>query len=245
MHDFYYRIRIKMKRTENTQQININEVIRNFDIKAAIFDLDGTLLDNNSFHLKSWVEYLKDMGRNISEEEFNASFNGRTNKDVIKYIFNNPMNEEEILKYSLEKEAVYRKIYKPYIQPVKGLIAFLEILKNKNIPMAIATSGIQPNIDFMFDNLPIKSYFNLVVNSSHVTHGKPHPEIYLKAASLLNVNPENCLVFEDAIVGIDSAKAAGMKVVAVATTEPKENFHDADFIIDDFTFLLDNQSNRD
>ncbi|HEY5391975.1 MAG TPA: HAD family phosphatase [Hanamia sp.] len=234
-----------MKRTENTQQININEVIRNFDVKAAIFDLDGTLLDNNSFHLKSWVEYLKDMGRNISEEEFNASFNGRTNKDVIKYIFNHPMNEEEILKYSLEKEAVYRKIYKPYIQPVKGLIAFLEILKNINIPMAIATSGIQPNIDFMFENIPIKSYFNVVVNSSHITHGKPHPEIYLKTASLLNVNPENCLVFEDAIVGIDSAKAAGMKVVAVATTEPKENFHDADFIIDDFTFLLENQPYRD
>ena len=234
-----------MKRTENAQQININEVIKNFDVKAAIFDLDGTLLDNNSFHLKSWVEYLKDMGRNISEEEFNANFNGRTNKDVIKYIFDHPMNEEEILKYSLEKEAVYRKIYKPFIQPVKGLIAFLEILKNKNISMAIATSGIQPNIDFMFENIPIKSYFDVVVNSSHITHGKPHPEIYLKAASLLNVNPGSCLVFEDAIVGIDSAKAADMKVVAVATTEPKENVHGADFIIDDFTFLLENPSNRD
>lgn len=227
-----------MKITEKPQPININEVIKNSGVKAAIFDLDGTMLDNNSFHLKSWIEYLKDMGRNISEEEFNASFNGRTNKDVIQYIFNQPMNAEEILRYSLEKEAVYRKIYKPYIRPVNGLIAFLEILKNKNISMAIATSGIQPNIDYMFEHIPIKSYFNFVVNSGHITYGKPHPEIYLKTASLLNVKPENCLVFEDAIVGIDSAKAAGMKVVAVATTEPKENLHGADFIVDDFTFLL-------
>jgi beta-phosphoglucomutase len=140
------------------------------------------------------------------------------------------------MKHTLEKEALYRKIYKPFIKPVPGLIAFLEILKSKNIPLAIATSGIQPNIDFMFENIPIKKYFKTVVNSSHIKKGKPDPEIYLKAALLLNVDSKNCLVFEDAAVGIKSAKAAGMKVIAVATTQPKEELAEADEIVDDYNF---------
>lgn len=227
----------RMEAEEMPQKIKIDKILKQFQTRAAIFDLDGTLLDNNSFHLKSWLQYLKHLNRKISPEEFNANINGRTNKDVIQYIFNRKMNEEEILKHSLEKEAVYRKIYQPYIKPVKGLLNFLEILKNKKIPMAIATSGIQPNIDFMFENIPVKHYFKTVVNSTHITNGKPHPEIYLKAASLLNTEPENCLVFEDAVVGIKSAKAAGMKVIAVATTQLKEELKEADMIVDDFTFL--------
>ena len=225
-----------MKTSENSLEDKVEKILNKFEVKAVIFDLDGTLIDNNSFHLKSWIEYLKKIGRNISEEEYNLNFNGRTNKDVIKYIFNREMTEEEILKYSLEKEAVYREIYQQFIKPVNGLIRFLEVLKNKNIPMAIATSGIQPNIDFMFENIPIKKYFKIIVNSSHIIKGKPDPEIYLKAASLLEVAPKNCLVFEDAVVGIKSAKAAGMNVIAVATTHPKEELSEADMIVDDFEF---------
>lgn len=231
----------KQRLMENLKP-KIDGILKEFETKAVIFDLDGTLLDNNSFHRKSWIEYLKNMGRDISEEEFNENFNGRTNKDVIEYIFNRKMSPEEILKYSLEKEAVYREIYKPFIKPVVGLIQFLQILKDKKIPMAIATSGIQPNIDFMFENVPIKEYFSEVVNSSHISKGKPDPEIYLKVASMLNVSPENCLVFEDAVVGINAAKAAGMKVIAVATTQPKEELADADKIIDDFTFQENKKS---
>ncbi|MGN6296680.1 MAG: HAD family hydrolase [Ginsengibacter sp.] len=214
----------------------IKEILKKFDTKAVIFDLDGTLLDNNSFHRKTWEAYLKNIEKVISPEEFNAYINGRTNKDAIEYIYGRKMSEEESTKYTLEKEALYRQIYKPFIKPVPGLLHFLEILHKKNIPMAIATSGIQPNIDFMFENLPIKHYFKVIVNSSHIINGKPHPEIYLKAASLLDISPKNCLVFEDAVVGIRSAKAAGMKVIAVATTQTKEELSIADMIVDDFNF---------
>lgn len=225
-----------MKTIEDNLQIRIESILKQFHTKAVIFDLDGTLLDNNSFHRKSWIEYLKMMGRKISEEEFNKNINGRTNKDVVKYIYGKNKSDEEIIRHTLEKEALYRKIYKPFIKPVNGLINFLEILKNENIPMAIATSGIQPNIDFMFENIPIKKYFEKVVNSSHITNGKPNPEIYLKTASLLGVSPKNCLVFEDAVVGIISAKTAGMKVIAVATTQTKEELSIADMIVDDYKF---------
>ena len=137
----------------------IKEILHRFDSEAVIFDLDGTLIDNNSYHLKTWKKYLENIGRNISEEEYNQNINGRTNKDVIEYIFERQMSEDEILKHTLEKEALYREMYLPFIKPVSGLLELLEILHEINIPMAIATSGIQPNIDFMFENLPIKKYF--------------------------------------------------------------------------------------
>lgn len=225
--------------TENIQNLllaRVDEILDKFKTKAAIFDLDGTLIDNNSYHRQTWEKYLEKIGKRISEEEFNANMNGRTNADAIKYIFGKKISEEEAIKYTLEKEALYREIYQPFIKPISGLIDFLQILKSKNIPRAIATSGIQPNIDFLFENIPIKKYFKVVVNSSHIKQGKPHPEIYLKAASLLNVQPKNCLVFEDAVVGIRSARAAGMKVIAVATTQPKEELAEADMIVNDYTF---------
>jgi beta-phosphoglucomutase family hydrolase len=225
-----------MRTNDNALNNKIDSILKRYEAKAVIFDLDGTLLDNNSFHRKTWEEYLKNMGKLITEEEFNANLNGRTNKDAVEYIYGRKMDEEESTKYTLEKEALYREIYKPFIKPVPGLLNFLEILNQKNIPMAIATSGIQPNIDFMFENIPIKHYFKIIVNSSHINNGKPHPEIYLKAASLLDISPKNCLVFEDAVVGINSAKAAGMKVIAVATTQTKEELSIADMIVDDFNF---------
>lgn len=213
-----------------------DQLLQSFNCQAVIFDLDGTLVDNNAFHLKTWKQYLSKMGRDISDEEYNANINGRTNKDVIQYIYQTDLNEEEILNYSLEKEALYREIYSSHIMPVKGLIPFLETLHSKNIPMAIATSGIQPNIDFMFENIPIKKYFKTVVNSSHIKKGKPDPEIYIKTASILGVPPANCLVFEDAVVGINSALDAGMKVIAIATTHPKEELSGADLIIENYEF---------
>ena len=225
-----------MKKEDASLEERVDLILEKYETKAVIFDLDGTLLDNNSYHLKSWLEYLKNIGRDISEEEYNANINGRTNSDVIQYIYKRKMSDEEILKYTLEKEALYRELYKPFIKPLPGLIDFLEILKKKSIPMAIATSGIQPNIDFMFEEVPIKQYFKEVINSSHISKGKPDPEIYLKVASLLKVPTKNCLVFEDAVVGIKSAKAAGMKVIAVATTQTKEELSIADMIIDDYNF---------
>jgi beta-phosphoglucomutase family hydrolase len=221
---------------ENSLPRRVEKILKKFKTKAVIFDLDGTLIDNNSYHRQTWEKYLEKIGKRISEEEFNAHLNGRTNLDAVRYIFGKEISEEKATQYTLEKEALYREIYQPFIKPVSGLMAFLEILKNKNIPMAIATSGIQPNIDFMFENILIKKYFTAVVNSSHIKKGKPDPEIYLKVASLLNVQPKNCLVFEDAVVGIKSAKAAGMKVIAVATTQPKEELGEADLIVDDYKF---------
>jgi beta-phosphoglucomutase family hydrolase len=207
-------------------------------VNAAIFDLDGTLNDNNTYHLQSWLQYLKDKNREMTEEEYKANVNGRTNKDVIEYIYQRKMEDEEAMKYAHEKEAIYRELYAPYIKPVAGLLELLEKLRSLSIPMAIATSGIQVNIDFLFEHIPIRSYFDVIVNSAHISKGKPDPEIYIKTAELLKVSPAECLVFEDAVVGINSAKAAGMKVVGVLTTHKAEELSGADILIKDFSELV-------
>jgi beta-phosphoglucomutase len=216
----------------------ILSLLKEFNTKAVIFDLDGTLLDNNAFHLQSWKQYLERIHREMSDEEYNEKINGRTNRDVVKYLYGDDLSDDEIWKYTMEKEAIYRELYKPHIAPVDGLTELLELLHTNNIPMAIATSGVKVNIDFMFDNVPIRQYFNKVVDSSYITKGKPDPEIFIKTASFLNTEPQHCLVFEDAVVGVKAAKGAGMKVVAVLTTHDKEELSSADMIVKDYTELL-------
>ena len=204
-------------------------------LNAVIFDLDGTLLDNNDFHLKSWKQYLKQIGMEISDEDYKANISGRTNKDATEHVFNKKMTNDEAEQYYLEKEKIYRELYATVIKPVNGLINLLTELQQNGIKMAIATSGILVNIDFMFDHVPIRHFFEQVINSTHIQNGKPDPEIFITTAQKLQVDPENCIIFEDSIAGVEAANAAGMKVVALTTTHTSNELYDADLVIDDYT----------
>lgn len=201
---------------------------------AVIFDLDGTLIDNNSYHIKAWQKFYKKRNRILTEEEYKKHFNGKTNADVLAYVFDQPLTLQQKDNYTNEKEDLYRKIYEPDIKPVKGLLNLLNQLEEANIPMAIATSGIEVNINYMFKHIPIKHFFKEVINSTHIKKGKPDPEIYFITAKKLNVSPENCVVFEDSVAGIQSAKDAGMKVIAIATTHTPTELKLADKLIYDY-----------
>ena len=203
--------------------------------QAVIFDLDGTLIDNNSYHIEAWKTFYDKVGKAFSLEDYTKNINGRINRDIFNYVFDATLSAEQIEEYSNEKEAAYRELYAPHIKPINGLIDFLNELEKANVPKAIATSGLIPNINFMFEHIDIKKYFLDVIDSSQIKQGKPHPEIFLKAAASVKTDAKYCVAFEDSIAGIRSAKAAGMKVVALTTTHTAEDVKDADLIIKDYT----------
>jgi HAD superfamily hydrolase (TIGR01509 family) len=205
---------------------------------GVAFDLDGTLIHNNDFHIQSWqIFYQKRNMPPLTKTEYLQQFNGKTNADVLRYIFGTNISQEMIQAYTNEKEAIYREIYAPHIEPVNGLTDLLETLNNNNIPMVIATSGIKENIDFMLQHIPIQHYFKNIIYSAHIKHGKPHPEIYEKAVQELGLPPNCCIAFEDAVAGISAAKSAGLKVIALTTTHPPNELLAADKIITDFTYI--------
>ncbi len=202
---------------------------------AVIFDMDGTLVDNNPYHVQAWQAFYKQRGRELSVEEYQQNINGKRANESLAYIFQRAITAAELALFSDEKESLYRELYKPHIKPVDGLIPFLQILQNAGIPMAVATSGLPVNINFLFQHLPVKQYFESVIDASQVTKGKPDPEIFIKAAQSLGTDPRQCIAFEDSVSGIAAAKSAGMKVIALTTMQSRDKIQNADFIIDNYT----------
>lgn len=218
---------------------------------GAIFDMDGVLIDSNPYHKTSLRKFARKYGFELSEKELREKIYGRQNKEWIPKLFGRELAAEELEKYGTEKELLFQKTFRKDIAPVKGLIPFLEELKEHNVIRAIATSAPRINVDFVFEHTPIGSYFGLVLDESHVKRGKPDPEVYLKASELLGFEPEQCVVFEDSLSGVESARDAGCKVIAVGTTHSADEFEGVDLFIRDFEGLrlsqveaLFNQRNR-
>jgi len=205
--------------------------------EAIIFDLDGTLIDNNRYHIDAWKVFYKKIGREFSMDEYKNNMNGRINRDIFRYLFGNEISAEEIERLTEEKEGLYRELYAPHIQPIAGLLPFLKQIKEAGIPIAIATSGLPKNIAFMFEHITMRHFFDDIIDATFITNSKPHPEIFLKAAAAVHANPQNCIAFEDSVAGVRSAKAAGMKVIGLTTTHTAEDLHEADRIIEDYTYI--------
>ena len=204
---------------------------------AVIFDMDGVLVDNNPVHIEAWNIFADKLGFELTPEKIRNDLYGRTNADAFRRLYRNDLTEEEYRQLSQDKEALYRDIYKPNIKPVTGLISFLESMEKNGVPMAIATSAIPENVEFVTSELNIPQYFNVVVNETHVTKGKPDPQVYLLTAEKLGFDPSNCVVIEDSLSGVQSGLAAGCKVIGLTTTHTREELSNTHLIIDDFTEL--------
>lgn len=202
---------------------------------GVIFDMDGVILDNNFAHKKAWEKYSRDLGFSLSEEDFKTKVFGKTNEEILVNFFPDA-TPEVIEQLSLEKEAVYRSIYFPDFKILAGLESLLKNLQLNNIPVAVASNAPLVNIDFALDTGFIRPYFKSVVSAKMVEKPKPAPDIYLKAAESINRKPDNCIVFEDSLTGVQAANAAGCQVVGVTTTYSKEELepHCA-LVINDFT----------
>ena len=204
---------------------------------AILFDMDGVIVDNNQFHKSAWQQFCTNNGFNFPEDEMNKHVYGRTNKDILNFLFGKELQPEEIDRCGEEKEHIYREIYKPHIKLLKGLIDFLKKAKENNIKLAVATSAPKTNLDFVLGNTNIKQFFDVLVDDSFITHGKPNPEIYLKTADLLDIPAKKCIVIEDSLSGIKAGLNAGMKVIGVTTTHAVEELSTAHHVINDFNEL--------
>jgi len=201
---------------------------------AIIFDMDGVVVDNIPYHKKAWNKFMTKHGFKYSDKYFDTYINGETNEEILTKLFGKKISKSEIEKYINIKENFYRKTYSPHIKPLPGLLKFLKKLKTENIPIALATAAPQENVDFVLKKTKTKKYFSVVVDSKDVKNGKPHPEIFLKASKKLHTKPDNCIVFEDSILGVKAGKRAKMKVIGVLTSNTKKELHQADNFINDF-----------
>jgi beta-phosphoglucomutase family hydrolase len=187
-------------------------------LNGIVFDMDGVLVDNMRVHMEAFVEIARRYGVEIDVPEV-LGMAGQGNDEIFEAIFPAEIvNRVGWKELGEEKETIYRELYAPKLEPARGLIPFLEGLKAAGIKIAVGTSAMQANMDFVFDGLGIRKYFDAVVNADMVTHCKPHPEIYLVALRELGIEAAEALVFEDALAGIQAAHAAGIGVVALSST---------------------------
>lgn len=186
--------------------------------KGFVFDLDGTLVSNMALHEEAFARFNERHGLPPLTADMRARLDGKRNRDIFPVIFDRALSAEDQHRYEAEKESVYREISRGRLAPVAGLVRLLDVLELRRLPVALATSAPLENVAHTLAELGLVDRLTRIVRSDTVPRGKPHPDVFLAAALLIEVAPEDCLAFEDAPAGVLSARAAGMTCVAVTTT---------------------------
>ncbi len=196
-------------------------------MKGIIFDFNGTLYWDSQLHYDAWREFSKKLrGTAFTDEEMRDKMFGHTNEDIIEYAIGKKPTPEMVEKYAKEKESLYRKqclIDKENFKLAPGAVEFLEFLTQNNIPRTIATMSEWDNVEFYIKHFNLAKWFDLdkIVYSNGKIPGKPAPDIFEIAADKIGLAPEDCVVVEDAIAGINAAKSAKIgKIIAIASLEP-------------------------
>ena len=198
---------------------------------AFIFDMDGTIVDNMAFHTESWLAFFARRGKTFDPDAFFRETAGAQVREILRQRLDPDIPDDEIAVLAQEKEALYREMYGPHRSAIQGFEDFVTAARAQGVKLAVATSAPPANIVFTLDDLDLRRHFDAVVGAADVARGKPHPDVFLKAAEKLGVNPADCIVFEDAPMGVEAARRAGMKAVVIATTLPADAFREFDNVI--------------
>jgi len=197
---------------------------------GILWDMDGVLVDTGDFHFESWKATLYDYGIPYDYEKFRTTF-GMNNEGITRTLLGDRFTYDLYLEISERKETRFRETIRGKVALLPGVLPLLNVIKAANMPQAIASSAPQANIDVIVAELKLESYFQARVSAVGMP-GKPDPAVFLAAARSLKILPINCLVIEDAIPGVEAAHRAGMKCVAVTTTNPAADLLSADLVVD-------------
>ena len=186
--------------------------------RAVLWDLDGTLVDSEAFHWQSWRYALEADGVSVTFDQFKTSF-GQRNDRILRVWLGPGATMERINRIADAKEEEYRRLAETHgLTPLPGAADWLSRLQQEGWRQAIASSAPRLNVEVMLRALHLASYFDAIVSSEDVKHGKPDPEVFLTAAARLGVPPSHAVVIEDAVAGIEAARRAGMRSVGVSMT---------------------------
>jgi len=207
-----------------------------FENYCVIFDMDGVLADTGPIHYESWVKLAKQIRVKFSKKIFNLTF-GQQSVSITRELVGPKIKQEVVEKWANLKERYYREMVKDKLNPLPGALVLIKELHARNFKLAIGSSGPPENVDLLLSTLKIKNYFDVIITAAEVKNGKPAPDVFLIAAEKLNIKADNCLVIEDAPVGITAARKAGMKVIALRTTHCNVELLDADMVVQDLIYI--------
>jgi beta-phosphoglucomutase-like phosphatase (HAD superfamily) len=193
------------------------------EIKAFLFDMNGTMINDMPYHISAWHRILNEFGVNISVERMREECYGK-NHELIERILPGRFTEEEKDRLSIEKERQYQEDFRPHLSLINGLERFLKESNAAGIKLGIGSAAIRYNIDFVLDGLGIRKYFQVIVSADDVIRSKPDPGTWLKCADVLSLPCGDCLVFEDSPKGAESALNADMKCVIITSLHSREEF---------------------
>lgn len=204
---------------------------------AVIFDMDGVIVHTNPYHSKAFREFFSVRNLAPTDDEFAQHMFGKSNSYILTHFLQRKIEGEELRLLEDEKESLFRKIYEPFIDPIGGIIPFIDDLHQNGAKLGVATSAPSANLDLILSKIPLREKMGSILASEHVKKHKPDPEVYLTSAKNLGLSPDRCVVFEDSFSGVSAALNAGMKVVGVLTSHTEDELPPCNFYISDYTEL--------
>ena len=204
-------------------------------ISGVLWDMDGVLVDTGELHFQSWVMALTEVGIPFDRDKFRQTF-GMNNNGILSILLEHPPEPAFLANVSDRKESLFRQMIRGKVHPMPGVRTWLERLQSMGCRQAVASSAPMANIDALVDEMQIRAYFSAIV-SAYDMPSKPDPAVFLEAARQLALPPKKCVVIEDAIPGVNAAHRAGMKCIAITTTNPRQDLSEADIILDNLEDL--------
>ena len=199
--------------------------------RGVIFDMDGVLVDSYRAHFESWRRLAAKHGLQMSEQQFASTF-GKTSREIIRQFWANVVDEADIPRWDEEKEALYREELLANFPEMDGASDLLRQLDTAGFALAVGSSGPPENVEVVLKCLTAGKLIHATVNGHEVTHGKPNPDVFLRAAEKLRIEPIRCAIVEDAPVGIEAAHRAGMAAVAITGTATRQQLAAAEIVVD-------------